>query len=127
MAFATLALSELALVFGIRSTTTAAWRLEVNRWLVASCVASAAFVIVVYAPFTQDVFSTTALSPTEAAAVVLLSLLPIIGIEIAKAIARHREAGHRPVPAVAGPEHRRAHPAQRGPEMIEMPDSARVA
>ncbi|HEX7526875.1 MAG TPA: cation-transporting P-type ATPase, partial [Gaiellaceae bacterium] len=33
MAFTTLALSELALVFAIRSTTTPAWRLAVNRWL----------------------------------------------------------------------------------------------
>ena len=37
-----LALSELALVFGIRSTTTA-MAAGVNRWLVASCVASAAW------------------------------------------------------------------------------------
>ena len=41
MAYATLALSELALVFGIRSTSVAAWRLPGNRWLAASAVGSA--------------------------------------------------------------------------------------
>ena len=42
MAFATLALSELALVYGMRSYSTPAWRLPRNRWLDASVVVSVA-------------------------------------------------------------------------------------
>ena len=39
MAFATLALSELALVYGMRSRTVAAWRLPPNTWLNLSVLA----------------------------------------------------------------------------------------
>jgi magnesium-transporting ATPase (P-type) len=115
MAFATLALSELALVFGIRSLRTAAWMLEPNRWLLASCAVSAAFVVaLVYTPFTSGVFSTTPLTLAEAAVTGLLALLPIAGLETAKALARRFRAGELPSSAsAAAAEDTRAGPVPR--------------
>ena len=89
MAFTTLALSELALVFAIRSTTTPAWRLPVNRWLIWSVVISVAVVAAaVYLPATHEALSTVSLSPSAALVAVALSLLPFALVEAAKAARR---------------------------------------
>jgi P-type Ca2+ transporter type 2C len=98
MAFATLALSELALVYGLRSTTVAAWRMPANRWLNRSVLASVALVAgVVYLPAAHAAFVTTALSPTATAIVVALALVPLAAIELTKAFRRPR--GPAPLPA----------------------------
>ena len=95
MAFTTLALSELALVFAIRSTTTPAWRLAVNRWLIWSVVISVAVVAAaVYVPATHEALSTVSLAPSAALVAVALSLLPLALVEGAKAARR------RPRPAL---------------------------
>lgn len=104
MAFATLALSELALVFGIRSATTPAWRVPANRWLVASCAVSGAVVAgAIYLPIAQELFDTGALSAAHIVVVVALSLLPIAGIETAKAVIRRRGRRRGVTPIVSPP------------------------
>ncbi len=86
MAFATLALSELALVYGMRSPTTAAWRLRSNRWLDASVAVSALVVVLaVVAPVAHGTFATVRLDLVEWAVVLALSLVPLAAVEAAKA------------------------------------------
>jgi P-type Ca2+ transporter type 2C len=64
MAFTTLMLFQLVNVFNARSDTTSAFtRLFTNRWLWAALGLSLALhVLVIYTPFLQQAFSTTALS-----------------------------------------------------------------
>jgi Ca2+-transporting ATPase len=85
MAFATLALAELALVYGMRSGTAAAWHLAPNRWLNLSVVVSAIFVIAaIYVPGGSTVFATKPLGLIDDVIVVLLALVPLGAIELAK-------------------------------------------
>jgi Ca2+-transporting ATPase len=94
MAYATLALSELALVFAIRSTTTAAWRLPVNRWLVAACAAAGAFVAAsIYLPALQTAFETVTLDASQALVVLALAATPFAVVEAVKALGRRRGPG----------------------------------
>jgi magnesium-transporting ATPase (P-type) len=89
MAYATLALSELALAFGMRSTSIAAWRLPVNRWLVASTLGAATFVAVsVYVQAAHEPFATVNLSAGQALIVVALASLPLVVVELLKALRR---------------------------------------
>jgi Ca2+-transporting ATPase len=91
MAFATLALSELALVFAMRSALHPAWRLPPNRWLNWSVVASVAVVAVaVYLPVTHDAFSTVSLDAVGALVAVALSFVPVVAVGIAKTVRRRR-------------------------------------
>jgi Ca2+-transporting ATPase len=91
MAFATLAIGELALVYGIRSNTAAAWRLRRNRWLDAGVLASLAVVVAtVYVPGAHAAFATTALRPEAAAVALALALAPLAGIELLKARRRRK-------------------------------------
>ena len=101
MAFATLALSELALVFTLRSSQAHAWELPRNAWLSASAAASAAVVaVVVYVPAGHDLFATVALGPSEALTVLGLALVPLVITEVAKDLARR----HFPPATVAAPD-----------------------
>ena len=85
MAFATLAFSELALVYGLRSSIAAAWRLQPNRWLDASVVASVAVVAaVVFLPFAHTAFATVSLGARATLIVIALALLPLTGVEVLK-------------------------------------------
>ncbi len=94
MAFATLALSELALVFAIRSPRTPAWRLPRNGWLVASVAASTALVAaVIYVPVLHEAFRTVSLGWGEAVTVVALGLAPFALVELAKALVGERLRG----------------------------------
>jgi calcium-translocating P-type ATPase len=91
MAFVTLALAELALVFAIRSPSSAAWRLPANGWLLWSVLSSVAVVAVsVYLPVVHDAVSTVSLSLPAALVAVALSLLPFALVEGAKAIRRRQ-------------------------------------
>ncbi|HEY8645646.1 MAG TPA: cation-transporting P-type ATPase, partial [Gaiellaceae bacterium] len=86
MAFATLALSELALVYAIRSPSLPAWRVPRNRWLNASVAASAAVVAgVVFLPAAQATFATAPIDGLSASIVVALALVPLVSIELSKA------------------------------------------
>ena len=89
MAYATLALSELALAFGIRSASVAAWRLPVNRWVVASTLGAAIFVAAsIYLPAAHEPFATVDLGDWQALIVVALALLPLAVVELLKALRR---------------------------------------
>jgi Ca2+-transporting ATPase len=91
MAFATLAFAELALVYGMRSESTAAWRLPRNPWLDASVAASGALILaIVYLPGAQSVFATTPLGPLACGIVLALALVPLACVELLKARRRSR-------------------------------------
>ena len=93
MTFATLALSELLIVFSIRSPTMTAWRLPPNPWLLASVAASAAFLAAaVYLPQAHEPFATVSLGFWPASTAVGLAALPALLVEIAK-LAAARRAG----------------------------------
>ena len=87
MAFTTLALSELALVFAMRSTRLQAWQLPRNPWLVWSVLGSTALVVfLVYLPQAHAAFATHSLGVVAAAVSVVLALLPFAVLELAKAL-----------------------------------------
>ena len=89
MAYATIALAELMLVFGIRSPSLAAWRSPPNGWLVSSTLGAAVFVALsIYLPPAHELFATVSLSAAQVALVVVLAVLPLIVIEVMKALGR---------------------------------------
>ena len=97
MAFATLALSELALVYGMRSYSTAAWRMPSNRWLNLSVLASAAVIAaVVFFPAANTPFATEPLSAVAVAVVVALALAPLAAVELLKAYQRRDQPASDP-------------------------------
>jgi magnesium-transporting ATPase (P-type) len=94
MAFATVALAELVLVFSCRSQRVPAWRLRANPGLLLASGVSAAIVAVfVYLPAAQSLCETTALGPGQAAMVVTLALVPALLAEAAKRLFRARDRG----------------------------------
>jgi P-type Ca2+ transporter type 2C len=98
MAFATLALSELALVFAIRASDAHAWQLPRNSWLFWSVAGSAAAIAaVVYLPLAHEPFATVSLGPAEALVVLALAITPLLAVETGKALVRHaRRQRHGP-------------------------------
>ena len=94
MAFATLALAELALVYGMRSPTAAAWRLPRNRWLDASVAGSVAVVAAaVFLPALHGAFATVTLDARESLLVLVLALVPLAAVELAKRLRRRPPDG----------------------------------
>jgi Ca2+-transporting ATPase len=93
MAFATVALAELVLVFSCRSERAAAWRGPRNPWLVASVLLSLVFLAAaVYLPFLHEPLGTVSLGAREAAVVSAFALVPALVTEVAKAYARKRSS-----------------------------------
>ena len=89
MAFATIALAELVLVFSIRSGERPAWRAPGNPFLVASVSLSAAFVAAaVYLEPLGAAFGTVPLEPRAAAVVLALAAAPALAAEAGKAVLR---------------------------------------
>jgi Ca2+-transporting ATPase len=89
MAFVTLALSELMLVFAIRSPLQPAWREPGNPYLVGAVALSTVLLaLAVYLPGLREPFGTTALDLPELAVVVGLALVPLLLVETAKAMLR---------------------------------------
>jgi magnesium-transporting ATPase (P-type) len=89
MAFATVALAELALVFSCRSPREAAWRVPRNVYLLVSVAASVALVaLAVYLPALQEPLGTSPLGLGEAALVLALALVPAALAEAGKAVLR---------------------------------------
>jgi P-type Ca2+ transporter type 2C len=85
MAFATVALAELALAFTFRSERLPAWRQPANPFLVAACAASAVVVAAaVYLPAAHRVLGTESLAGGHAAAVAGLAVLPAALVEAAR-------------------------------------------
>ena len=89
MAFATVALAELVLVFSCRSRREPAWHLPRNAYLLASVALSTVVVaLAVYVPALQEPFGTTALGAGDAAIVVALALVPTAFAEAGKTFLR---------------------------------------
>jgi P-type Ca2+ transporter type 2C len=110
MAFATLALSELALVYGMRSMRVPAWGMPLNRWLNLSVLASVAVVaVIVYLPAAHTVFETKSLGPVETLIAIALALLPLVGLELFKRVRRRVPEG----PDGERPERRRSRANER--------------
>ena len=93
MAFATLALAELLLVYAIRSPSVPAWRGGRNPMLGWSVLASLAVVAaVVYTPALREPFGTEALAVRELGLVAVLAVLPAAVLEAIKWRRRRRPA-----------------------------------
>jgi calcium-translocating P-type ATPase len=94
MAFATLAVAELALVFSIRSGSLPAWQGRRNPLLLASVSVSFAFLVLslYFAPL-RGAFGTETLGIATAAIVAGLAVAPAALTEMAKVVLRRR--GHR--------------------------------
>ena len=104
MAFATLALSELALVFAIRSPRAQAWQLPRNDWLLASVAGSAALVAaIVYVPFAHEPFATVSLGVPEACVVVALALAPLLIVESGKGLVRFAQRRSEEAAVISAP------------------------
>ena len=89
MAFATIALAELGLVFSVRSPIRPAWQEPRNPYLVGSVVLSAAVVAAcLYGSALNDLFGTVPLGGPELAVVCALALVPFAAVEAAKAVFR---------------------------------------
>jgi Ca2+-transporting ATPase len=93
MAFATVALAELAFVYSCRSIREAAWSGPRNWYLASGVALSAALVaLVLYVPALRAPFGTVPLSPVELGVVVGLALVPFLVVEAAKVPLRRRPA-----------------------------------
>jgi Ca2+-transporting ATPase len=91
MAFATVAIAELALVFALRSPIQPFWNAPKNGYLLASVVLSSAIVLLaVYLPALNDPLETVPLASAQLALVGVLALLPFALVEIGKAVCRNR-------------------------------------
>jgi Ca2+-transporting ATPase len=89
MAFTTIALAELALVFAVRSPIRPAWKAPRNAYLLASVVLSAALVaLAIYLPALHDPLGTVSLESWELASAAALALVPFVCVEAGKAIFR---------------------------------------
>jgi Ca2+-transporting ATPase len=89
MAFATVALAELALVFSIRSPIRPAWHAPRNLYLVGSVILSAAFVAAcLYVPALSDVFGTAHVGVSELGLICALALVPFAAVETGKGLFR---------------------------------------
>jgi Ca2+-transporting ATPase len=89
MAFATLALSELLIVFSIRSPTIAARQLPPNKWLHASVIASTAFLATaIYLPLAHGPFATVSLGLWPAITAIALAAAPAVLVELVKLMTR---------------------------------------
>ena len=102
MAFVTLVLAQLAYVYGVR-TDGPCWRAPGNRLLVLATLGSTAFIFSALAiePL-ADALGLTALNAVQVLAGVGLALVPLGGVEIAKAIHGSRSRGsHKPSDTVS--------------------------
>jgi Ca2+-transporting ATPase len=91
MAFATIALAELALVFSVRSPIEPAWKAPRNPYLLVSVVLSAALVgAALYVPALHEPLGTVDLDASHLALVSLLSAIPFACVEAGKAVFRRR-------------------------------------
>jgi Ca2+-transporting ATPase len=89
MAFATLALAELVLVFSIRTGTSPAWSGPRNRLLYGSVLASLAIVaLAVYAAPLRTAFTTESLGVGTTAIVMALAVAPAALTEAVKGVIR---------------------------------------
>lgn len=109
MAFATVAVGELAFVFGCRSLSTPAWRAPRNAYLTAGAALSAAIVaLAVWVPGLHQALGTVSLGWRETAIVLGLAIVPLAMVETVKAALR-RTSSYLPnrAPSCRAPRARR--------------------
>jgi Ca2+-transporting ATPase len=86
MAFVTLAVAELILVFSIRAVTRPPWRVSRNRYLESAVLASIlVLAAAVYVPLLHKPLGTVSLGPGELATALALAAFPAAFLELAKA------------------------------------------
>ena len=89
MAFATVALAELALVYSVRSPIRAAAQAPRNAYLAGGVLLSAGLVgAAVYLPVLHDPLGTVSLHAAELGLAAALALAPFAAVELAKALLR---------------------------------------
>ena len=86
MAFVTLAVAELLLVFSIRAVTRLPWRVPRNRYLESAVLVSILILVAaVYVPLLHGPLGTVSLGPFELGTALALAVLPAAFVELAKA------------------------------------------
>jgi Ca2+-transporting ATPase len=94
MAFATIALSELMVVFAVRAPLEAAWKAPPNPYLFAGVAGSALMLaLAVYLPGLQEPFGTVALDARQLAVVSAFALVPFAAVEVVKGLLRRLAPG----------------------------------
>ena len=89
MAFVTLAVAELILVFSIRAVSVAPWRVPRNGYLESAVLASMLILVAaVYVPFLHEPLGTVSLGSLELTTALALGVLPAACLELAKALRR---------------------------------------
>jgi hypothetical protein len=89
MAFATVALAELAPVYAMRSVEAPAWRAPRNAQLAGGVALSALAVVrLVYLPVLREPFGTVSLGPAALGVVLGFALAPLAIVELAKTVRR---------------------------------------
>jgi calcium-translocating P-type ATPase len=89
MAFSTIALAELVLVFAVRAPRAPAWRGRRNPALLLAVAGSVLVVgAAIYLPLGRDLLATASLGPLELTIVIALALAPTVLLEAAKAVRR---------------------------------------
>jgi Ca2+-transporting ATPase len=93
MAFATVALAELAFVYSCRSPLGAAWRGARNRYLASGVALSTVLLaLALYIPALREPFGTVPLGIVDLGVVLGLALVPFLLVEAAKGVVRRRRA-----------------------------------
>jgi Ca2+-transporting ATPase len=89
MAFATIALSELIVVFAVRSPLEAAWKAPRNPYLFGGVAISVLLLaLTIYVPALHEPFGTVALGAGQLAVVSAFALLPFASVEVVKGLLR---------------------------------------
>jgi Ca2+-transporting ATPase len=97
MAFATIALAELALVFSLRSPVNPAWETPRNPYLAASVAVSAILIAAaIYVPALNAPLGTVPLDFTGVGTVAVLALAPVALVEAGKAGSRRLRGNPQP-------------------------------
>jgi len=94
MVFTTLGISQMGNVLAVRSDRESLFAQGIlsNKWLLGSVLLTLVLqMTVIYAPFLQAVFDTTALTAGQLGMSLALSSVVFVVVEISKAIGRHRD------------------------------------
>ena len=100
--FTVLAFMQLSHALVVRSERDSVFTLGLRTNMVLLVVVVVTAIVqlaLIYVPFLQPIFETTALNATELAVVLLVTPIPFIAVEIQKWIARRRAARMEAAPA----------------------------
>ena len=95
MAFASIALAELVLVFAVRTPHRPAWRGSRNDTLLVAVIGSVLVVAVaIYVPLGRKLTGTEALGALELGVVLALAFAPAALVEVAKLLRRRQRSAN---------------------------------